>query len=224
MLFKPPAEISWGSGAGYWSYRAPGQRLPQVSPSLVRVFTVTEGLAPEEVEKQFQIKVDPRAFLRYYLALHDVIGRIRANSLNVGAQFIEQGGEQFTIRSTGLAEGVGAGQVFDGIRRFEIYLRDQEPYRDAPEEIEQLMVTTPSGQRIPPGDLAEIETIVGPRPITRKNAPRFITVQANAVDRDLGGFVREARAAVADQIVLPTGHLVTWGGPLTRSRGRARRP
>jgi len=108
--------------------------------------------------------------------------------------------------------GVRAGQVFEGVRRFEIYLRYQEPYRDAPEDIEQLLVATPSGQRIPLGDLATIETIVGPRQITRENAQRFITVQANVVGRDIGSFVSEARAAVAKQVDLPTGYLATWGG------------
>jgi cobalt-zinc-cadmium resistance protein CzcA len=117
---------------------------------------------------------------------------------------------QHTIRAA--IGGVEAGQVFEGIRRFDIYVRYQEPFRDTPQDVEQLLITAPDGKRIPLGDLATIETLVGPRQITRQNTQRFITVQANVVDRDIGSFVEEARAAVERQVDLPPGYLVTWGG------------
>lgn len=117
---------------------------------------------------------------------------------------------QETIRAA--IGGVEAGQVFDGIRRFDIYVRYQEPYRQTPQDIEQLLVSTPDGQRIPLDDLAEIETLVGPRQITRENNQRFITVQANVVGRDIGSFVEEAQAAIDRDVELPPGYLVSWGG------------
>ncbi len=117
---------------------------------------------------------------------------------------------QETIRAA--VGGVEAGQVFEGIRRFDIYVRYQKPFRDMQEDIEQLLVAAPDGMRIPLDDLAAIETLVGPRQITRENTQRFITVQANVVGRDIGSFVTEARKAVEKQVDLPAGYLVTWGG------------
>jgi len=53
---------------------------------------------------------------------------------------------------------------------------------------------------------------VGPRQISREQNQRFITVQCNVVDRDIGSFVEEAEAAIARTVDLPAGYLVTWGG------------
>ena len=54
--------------------------------------------------------------------------------------------------------------------------------------------------------------MVGPRQITREKSQRFITVQCNVTDRDIGSFVADAQKAIADQVDLPPGYLVTWGG------------
>jgi cobalt-zinc-cadmium resistance protein CzcA len=117
---------------------------------------------------------------------------------------------QQTIRTA--VGGVQAGQVFEGTRRFDIYVRYQQPFRDTPEDVSRLLVTAPDGKRIPLADLASIETLSGPRQITRQNTQRFITVQANVVGRDIGSFVEEAREAVGREVDLPPGYLVTWGG------------
>lgn len=67
---------------------------------------VTEVLGIGGQEKQFQVQINPEALLRYDLALHDVITRIEANNLNVGAQFIERNSEELIVRSVGLATGL----------------------------------------------------------------------------------------------------------------------
>ncbi len=117
---------------------------------------------------------------------------------------------QETIRAA--IGGVVAGQVFDGIRRFDIYVRYQESYRATPADVGRLLITSPGGQRIPLEDLATIRTLVGPRQITRENNQRFITIQANVVGRDIGGFVEESQAEIAAKINLPPGYILTWGG------------
>ena len=98
------------------------------------------------------------------------------------------------------------------VRRFDIYVRYQEPYRLSTEDVGRLLVTAPSGQRVPLSELAGIEKLVGPRQITRENNQRFATVQANIVGRDIGGFVTEAQAAIESEVTLPPGYLVSWGG------------
>ncbi|MBL4699775.1 MAG: efflux RND transporter permease subunit [Phycisphaeraceae bacterium] len=67
---------------------------------------VTEVLGIGGYEKQYQVAVDPQALLRYDVTLNQVIERIRANNLNVGAQFIEKNAEELVVRSVGLANGI----------------------------------------------------------------------------------------------------------------------
>ncbi|HEX7009974.1 MAG TPA: efflux RND transporter permease subunit, partial [Phycisphaeraceae bacterium] len=77
-----------------------------IKPQLETVRGVTEVLSIGGHEKQYQVNVNPDALQRYDLTLHEVIERVKANNLNVGAQFLEQRGEQFVIRSEGLAGGI----------------------------------------------------------------------------------------------------------------------
>ncbi len=67
---------------------------------------VTEVLGIGGWEKQFHVVVDPNALLRYDVSINDVIEKIRANNLNVGAQFIEKNSEEFIVRSVGLAQDI----------------------------------------------------------------------------------------------------------------------
>ncbi len=134
---------------------------------------------------------------------------------------IDLGEAQETIQAA--IGGVSAGQVFDGIRRFDIYVRYQEPYRDSQKDVERLLVTAPTGERIPLADLADIRTLVGPRQITRENAQRFVTVQANVVGRDIGSFVEEARRTLDAESDLPPGYFVTWGGQFELAQQANRR-
>lgn len=60
--------------------------------------------------------------------------------------------------------------------------------------------------------MATIDQIVGPRQITRENSQRFITVQTNVRNRDIGSFVAEGQQALRDNVELPAGYLVKWGG------------
>src|SRR5699024_511244 len=77
-----------------------------IKPGLATVPGVTEVLGIGGYEKQYQVNIDPKALLRYNLTMTNIIERIGANNINVGAQFIEQGGEQFVVRSVGLADGI----------------------------------------------------------------------------------------------------------------------
>lgn len=65
---------------------------------------VTEVLGIGGYEKQFQVVVDPNALLRYDVTINDLVEKIKANNLNVGAQFIEKDAEEFVVRSVGLTQ------------------------------------------------------------------------------------------------------------------------
>ena len=119
-----------------------------------------------------------------------------------------------TVQET-IASAIGgteAGQVFEGVRRFDIYVRYEAQARNDAESIGNLLVKAPDGQNVPLAQLAKIEYIVGPRQVTRENTQRLITVQCNVVGRDIGSFVEGAQAEIAEQVDLPAGYFLDWGG------------
>ncbi len=138
---------------------------------------------------QLLIKVDRHAIARYGINMEDVQKVIRA----------AVGGEV-------------AGQIFEGVKRFDILVRFAPQFRATPEAISQLLIEAPNGIHVPLSQLASIREIVGPRQITRENSQRFITIQCNVVNRDIGSFVKEAQQAIEQKVELPAGYFVTWGG------------
>ncbi|MDR9502340.1 MAG: CusA/CzcA family heavy metal efflux RND transporter [Desulfurivibrionaceae bacterium] len=138
---------------------------------------------------QLRIRIDRQAIARYGINVEDV---------------------QEVIRTA--VGGATAGQIFEGIRRFDIFVRFMPAARADARAIGQILIRAPGGARVPLDQLASIEEIVGPRQITRENNQRFITVQTNVRGRDIGSFVAAGRQAIADQVEMPAGYLINWGG------------
>ena len=103
--------------------------------------------------------------------------------------------------STGIG-GTAAGKIFEGDRRFNVVVRLDDASRNDPDQLASLPIATPSGLVIPLSSVARITVSEGPNQISRNNGSRRVVVQANVRGRDLGGFVGEAQAAVAD-VALP---------------------
>ncbi len=112
--------------------------------------------------------------------------------------------------ATGIG-GTSAGRIFEGDRRFDVVVRFDEDARNDPAQLAALPIVAPDGTVVPLSSVARIEVREGPNQISRNNGSRRIVVQANVRGRDLGGFVGEAQAAVAD-VSLPPGVYLTWGG------------
>jgi heavy metal efflux system protein len=108
--------------------------------------------------------------------------------------------------------GEKAGQIFEGIRRFDILVWYEPRSRQSADAIRHILVKSPTGVNVPLDELTTIEEIVGPRQITREDNQRFITVQCNVRGRDIGSFVEEAQRAIQEQVKLPPGYMVSWGG------------
>lgn len=138
---------------------------------------------------QLLIRIDRAAAARYNLNVGDIQRVVRAG---IG--------------------GVEAGQIFEGVRRFEILVRYPERYRGTVDAIRHTILRSPDGALVPLDDVAEIEEIVGPRQITREQGQRFIAIQANVSGRDIGSFVADAEKVIADEVELPPGYLTQWGG------------
>lgn len=105
-----------------------------------------------------------------------------------------------------------ATEIFEAERRFSLMVRFPEQSRNSPEAIGNILVSTPTGARIPLEQLANIAFREGPPQISRQNVKRRIVVGLNVVGRDIGGFVNEAQARLEKELPLETGYYITWGG------------
>ena len=168
--------------------------LKEKADEIARVVDTVPGAADVQVDQvggapQLLIRVDRQAIARYGINVADVQKVVRAA---VGGQSV--------------------GQVFEGTRRFDILVRFAPQFRGNRQAISQILVQSPQGLQVPLAQLARIEEVVGPRQITREKSQRFITVQCNVTDRDIGSFVEEAQGAIDERVALPAGYLATWGG------------
>jgi Cu(I)/Ag(I) efflux system membrane protein CusA/SilA len=113
--------------------------------------------------------------------------------------------------------------TIEGRRRFPVRVRYAPQYRADPQALGQVLVATPSGAQIPLSEVASIEHARGPAMISSENGLLLATVLLNVQGRDVGGFVEEARATVARDVVLPAGYYVGWSGRWeNQERARAR--
>ncbi|HFE44569.1 MAG TPA: efflux RND transporter permease subunit [Nannocystis exedens] len=108
--------------------------------------------------------------------------------------------------------GMPVGEVFEGQRRFALQVRFPERFRGDLEAIRRIPISTSQGSVVPLGQLATIRLDDGPASISRENVQRRLVIQANVRGRDLAGFVAEAQQRVLDEVDMPPGYLVTWGG------------
>ncbi|MBI4160946.1 MAG: efflux RND transporter permease subunit [Acidobacteria bacterium] len=115
------------------------------------------------------------------------------------------------------------GSVFEGRRRFDIAVRLAEGVAADPHALAAVPVGTPDGRLVPLAQVADVVLGEGPAQISREQALRRIAVEANVRGRDIGGFVTEARRAVAGGLDLPPGYFVTWGGQFEHLEAASRR-
>ena len=108
--------------------------------------------------------------------------------------------------------GKAATQLYEGERKFDIRIRYQNEFRKTQDQIENLMMPTTGGEKVPLKEIADIKTLTGPAFIYRDNNSRYITVKFSVRGRDLGGTVEEAQDKVAEAFKLPEGYKMSWNG------------
>jgi cobalt-zinc-cadmium resistance protein CzcA len=161
-----------------------------------------EDLAVEQSagEEHLEIDVDRDQIARYGLNIADVLEVAK----------IAIGGDSAT-------------DVLEGQRRFAIFVRLKEDYRNQVDKLGDILVSAPVGGKIPLAQLASFKLSTGDSLVTRENSLRRVVVMCNVKGRDIGSFVRDAQQAVALQVKTPPGYFVTWGGQFENAQQATRR-
>lgn len=124
-----------------------------------------------------------------------------------------------------------AGTFFEGDRRFDIVVRLSDTLRADPDVLARLPIPVPAvagaaSDRIdfiPLAEVATLEFVLGPNQISREDGKRLVVVSANVRGRDIGSFVQDASAAIAERNPVPPGYWTTWGGQFEQLQAAAKR-
>lgn len=105
------------------------------------------------------------------------------------------------------------GDVFQGQLRFPLVVRLPDANRNDPDAIAAIPITTPAGEQIPLGRLADVVVTTGPSQIAREWGQRRVTVSVNVRGRDVGSFVAEAQRKIDERVVMPSSrYYIEFGG------------
>jgi heavy metal efflux system protein len=108
--------------------------------------------------------------------------------------------------------GQSAGLVFENERRYDLVVRLASENRQSIEDVNNIFVTSKSGEQIPLKQLANVEFKIGPNQIQREDAKRRIIVGFNLRGRDVANVVKEIRAGIDAKVDFPPGYYATYGG------------
>lgn len=170
------------------------QRLFEVGKSVEQTIKGIHGLADVAVDQQIevpQIRIKPK---RQILA---------AYGMTVG-DLMEQVDIAFA--------GEEVGEIYEGQKYFELVVRFDKQFRDQIEDIHTALISLPNGGHTSLGQLAIIESVSSPNTINREDIQRKIVVAANVQGRDLHGAVNEIKEVIANNVSIPEGYHIEYGG------------
>ncbi len=166
------------------------EKADEIAAVLTRIRGTTD-LAVEKTAGQpyLDISVDRERLARRGVSAHEVL------------DFIETA-----------VGGKTATKVYEENKLYDLVVRFPEAQRNSPELLDNLVFRTASGTAIPLEELAKVTLSEGPVQISRENGQRRIGIELNVTGRDIGGFVREAKAEIGKKVSLPAGYSLGWGG------------
>ena len=102
-------------------------------------------------------------------------------------------------------------QVYEGNRAYDLTLKVRDDSRESIQRINELIIDA-NGRKIPLRNVADITSVMGPNTINRENVSRKIVISANISDGDLRGAVNEIQQLISNEIELPEGYHIEYGG------------
>lgn len=180
------------------------ETLEQLAEKVQEVLLQVEGASDLSID---QITGQPTVQVR---ANHDKAARLDISSGEI-MQLVEAVG------------GIEVGAIHEGQRIFPLVLRLPDRYREDLSQLASASLVSESGARAELSQVADILETTSPATINREWGRRLIRVQTSVRSRDVGSFVNEARRRIAQDVQLPEGYVIEWGGQfenLERARTR----
>ena len=216
----------------------PGMHYAFTQPIEMRVNEMILGVRGDLAIKIFGNDIDE--LNRLALQTVEVLQTIRGaedvyTPINSGVQYLRINIDRLAAGRLGLdiarledtlrtqLEGRQLGIVQEGQRRTPVLLRGSRDIQRSAAEFGNLRITLPDGSNVPVTTVAKLERVDGPVKIDRERGNRMAVVIANVRDRDLVGFVDEARGKVQASVKLPQGYLMKWGGQFENQQRAAAR-
>ncbi|NLO71168.1 MAG: efflux RND transporter permease subunit [Porphyromonadaceae bacterium] len=112
--------------------------------------------------------------------------------------------------------------IYEGQRSYDLVLRLNESYTESIDQIRSALIDVGSGRKVPLEEISDVVSVGGPMNISRENVQRKIVVSANTSGRDLKGVVDDIRKNIDDNITLPEGYRVEYGGQFETAANAAR--
>jgi len=161
----------------------------EVQAVLAQIPGASEASVEQLIGQTFlQVRVDPQATARFGVPTRNVLNVVEA----VGTKKV--------------------GDVREGQRRFPLVVRLPDRQRTDPDALANTLIPTEAGPVLPLNRVAQVVETEGPATINREWSKRRITVQCNVRGRDVASFVAEARQRIGEQVRLPEGYTIEWGG------------
>lgn len=133
---------------------------------------------------------------------------------------------QFAVQAA--ISGIQTGLIYEGDRRFKLLVRMNESVRKNPRSLAQIPIAlsqqaSPDLSYVPLGEIATIREIQGPNQINRQSGKRNVVATANVEGRDLGTFIQDTRALIDENLNLPPGYWVEYGGTFEQLQSASQR-
>lgn len=102
----------------------------------------------------------------------------------------------------------------EGRERYPVNVRYLRDYRSDPDKLSRVFVMTPTGTQIPLGQIADIQMVTGPAMIRDENGrlSGYVYVDIDTSQRDIGGYVADAKKVLSEKVQLPAGYQLIWSG------------
>jgi Cu(I)/Ag(I) efflux system membrane protein CusA/SilA len=207
--------------------RLPGVANAWTMPIKARVDMLSTGLRTPVGVKVFGPNLD---------GINTILGQVESaiagvpGTRNVFAERVTGGYYvDFTVRREALARygltvqdvemviesaigGANVTTTIEGRERFPVNVRYQRAYRSDVAALRRTLIATPRGAQIPIEHVADITTTTGPTVIRTEQAQLLGYVYVDIADRDIGGYVADARRDVDERVQLPPGYTLEWSG------------
>jgi cobalt-zinc-cadmium resistance protein CzcA len=119
--------------------------------------------------------------------------------------------------------GAAVTQIIDGDRRFDFAVRYSQQFRDTPDAIGKILISTPDGNQIPLSTVADISLRNGAFMIYHEGGRRYIPIKFSVRGRDLAGAIQDLQQQLSQKVKLPSGYEYTWAGEFDSLRKEQKR-